>query len=406
RYFTALLSAAVMILLICALYLQSTLPSHFDVEKGDNLSLERYSEYLSCNLSSDEFPIGVYKASGNTYKMDINFMGIVAVKEVNVQVVDRRTVVAGGIPFGIKMFTDGVMVVGIGDVEVKGELESPAQEAGIEIGDIVVEMNGRTTLTNKDVLSIVSQSEGKPIKVTVKRDGYLRHLLLEPEKNATDGIYRIGLWVRDSSAGIGTMTFYDADTLAFAGLGHAICDVDTQDIMPLYEGEVVNASITGIKKGCSGSPGELKGVFAPGENMGELTVNNATGVYGVLSEFPKCGQEMAVAFSYEVTTGPATILTTVNGSEPQEYEIYVERINYSDAEPTKNMIIRVTDSKLIEQTGGIVQGMSGSPIIQNGRLIGAVTHVFVNEPTKGFGIFAENMDKTLQTVAISNTSAA
>ena len=169
---------------------------------------------------------------------------------------------------------------------------------------------------------------------------------------------------------------------------------------------MVSASITGVRRGEAGSPGELKGVFTDDGQLGALNVNNATGVYGTLSRRPDVTLSLPVAFSYEVKEGKATILTTVSGSQPKEYEVMIERINHSDAETTKNMVLRITDPELLEKTGGIVQGMSGSPILQNGRLVGAVTHVFVNDPTKGYGIFAENMDKTLQSVAAQGVLAA
>lgn len=404
--FAALLSCTVMVLLLYTLYLQNSLPDHFNVEQGGSLKLEHYGKYLSCGLASEEFPIDVYKSTGNSYRMSVKLLGAVQVKDVNVQVVDRREVIPCGIPFGIKMFTDGVMVVGIGDVDCDGKLVNPAKEAGLQVGDVVVEMDGTTTLSNKEVAKIISKGGGKPINVTVKRGEYIHETLLHPVKSSVDGSYKIGLWVRDSSAGIGTMTYYDNSSGVFAGLGHAICDVDTQTIMPLSQGEVVGASITGVRRGTAGSPGELKGVFTEGGRLGALCVNNATGVYGTLSRLPEASLSLPVAFSYEVKEGKATILTTISGSQPKEYEVMIEKINHSDAEPTKNMVLRITDPELLEKTGGIVQGMSGSPILQNGRLVGAVTHVFVNDPTKGYGIFAENMDKTLQSVAVQGVLAA
>lgn len=404
--FAGLLSCGVMVLLLYTLHLQDTLPNHFNVEQGENLHLEYYNKYLSCGLTSKEFPIDVYKSTGNSYQMSVRLWGAVHVKDVNVQVVDRREVIPCGTPFGIKMFTDGVMIVGIGDVDCGGKLVNPAKEAGLQVGDVVVEMDGETTLSNKAVAKIISKSNGKPINVTIKRGGYTHETLLHPVKSSIDNNYKIGLWVRDSSAGIGTMTYYDNNSGIFAGLGHAICDVDTQTIMPLSQGEVVEASITGVRRGEAGNPGELKGVFTNNGQLGSLCANSNTGVYGTLSRLPEPSLSLPVAFSYEVKEGKATILTTISGSQPKEYDVMIEKINHSDTEPTKNMVIRITDSELLEKTGGIVQGMSGSPILQNGCLAGAVTHVFVNDPTKGYGIFAENMDKTLQSAAVQESMAA
>ena len=402
KSFAAILSAGVLTVLGFALYLQHILPSRFQVEEDQRLSLERYSPYLTCSLATEEFPLDVYRSVGNSYRMDVRLLGLVSVKSVSVQVVDRPCVVPGGTPFGIKMFTDGVMVVGTGDVDCEGVLKNPAKDAGIRPGDIIMEMNGETTLTNRDVARIVEMSGGEPITVTISRDSYRQELLLTPAYNSADQAYRIGLWVRDSSAGIGTMTYYDPDSGVFGGLGHAICDVDTQDIMPLYEGEIVEAAITGVKKGKSGAPGELQGVFVSGDALGSLQANTEAGVFGSLLRYPKIsgsGEDLGqvpIAFSYELQEGPATILTTIAGSAPQEYDIMIEKLVDSSSEPTRNMVIRITDPRLLEATGGIVQGMSGSPILQNGRLAGAVTHVFVGDPTKGYGIFVENMMETAE----------
>ncbi|MBR5486156.1 MAG: SpoIVB peptidase [Oscillospiraceae bacterium] len=393
RHFAALLSLGMAVLLLYTAYLQQALPEYFNVEQGGRLRLEHYGKYLSCSLASDEFPIDVYRAKGNSYRMSVKLMGAVPVKDVSVQVVDRHNVVPCGIPFGIKMFTDGVMVVGMGDIACEGKTQNPAEDAGIKIGDVVVEMNGKKELSNKEISKIVSQSGGKPITVTVQRDGCLRKSLLKPVKSSVDGSYKIGMWVRDSSAGIGTMTFYEQSSGVFGGLGHAICDADAQAVMPLSQGEAVCASITGIRRGEAGTPGELRGIFTHKGQLGTLYANNVSGVYGILEKLPEGTAELAVpvAFAYEVREGPATILTTVYGTQPQEYDVMIEKINHGQIEPAKNMIVRIVDDELIDKTGGIVQGMSGSPIMQNGRLVGAVTHVFVHDPTKGYGIFAENM---------------
>ena len=207
--------------------------------------------------------------------------------------------------------------------------------------------------------------------------------------------YKAGFWVRDSSAGIGTLTFYDPENLSFAGLGHAVCDVDTGTVLPFSSGEIVTAAITKVKKGTAGAPGELGGTFTGTERLGTVKINNETGLYGTL-EYEIGGISVPLAPKQEIYEGAAVILSTIDGTETAEYDIIIEKISLSDDSLTKNMIIRVTDDDLIEITGGIVQGMSGSPIIQDGKLVGAVTHVFVNDPTKGYGIFIENMLETAE----------
>ena len=209
-----------------------------------------------------------------------------------------------------------------------------------------------------------------------------------PVWDAAAGQWRAGMWVRDSSAGVGTLTFADDARGIFAGLGHPISDSDTGESIALRTGEIVPCEITGCSKGTAGSPGELKGHFLGSRAIGSICINGENGVYGTTrTQF--AGQRMEVAFAQEVTTGNAEIWSTVSGETPRPYQVRIERI--SDADPKRNMVLRVTDPALLTQTGGIVQGMSGSPIVQNGRLVGAVTHVLVNDPTRGYGIFAQTM---------------
>ena len=216
---------------------------------------------------------------------------------------------------------------------------------------------------------------------------------------------KAGLWVRDSSAGIGTLTFYVPGSDIFAGLGHAVCDVDTGDVLPIASGEIVPARIYSVVKGQSGEPGELRGGFELG-SLGNLAVNGETGIYGSLTQTPVRGDPVPVAMKQQVKTGYAQVLTTIDGTEPELYDIRIDQVRYNDSSPTRNMVIVITDERLLEETGGIVQGMSGSPILQDGKLVGAVTHVFVNEPTKGFAIFAENMLKTANSLSTQQQTPA
>ena len=207
-----------------------------------------------------------------------------------------------------------------------------------------------------------------------------------------DGVYRHGAWIRDSIAGIGTMTFYDPATRTFAALGHGVTDTDTAMLMPLASGAVMEASVKAVKAGAPGAPGEMRGDFDLEEDMGTLYANTDCGIFGTLDEGCKVDTSRAlpIASREEVETGRATILSTVQGDTTEEYDVVIEKI-YSPSTETRNLLVRVTDDRLLEKTGGIVQGMSGSPIIQNGKLVGAVTHVLVNDPTRGYGILIENM---------------
>ena len=225
----------------------------------------------------------------------------------------------------------------------------------------------------------------------INRDG--RHITfeLQPVFSEYSRTYQVGMWVRDSTAGIGTMTFHEPSSGSFGGLGHPICDIDTGGVIPISSGEIVNVQINNVKKGYEGIPGELQGSFISGDAIGILSKNNEYGVFGNLFTQSDTSKAMPMGLKQDVEVGEATILTTVEGTIPKEYNISIEKIDYRNNDTAKNMIIRITDEELLDKTGGIVQGMSGSPIIQNGKLVGAVTHVFVNDPAKGYGVFTENM---------------
>jgi len=399
------LSVVTLAALCWALCLSATLPDRYYLAKGSRFSLGDSS--LIQTSSNDGYPLSVYSSTGNTFRMDLKLLGLINIKPVSVQVVDRRVVALCGTPFGIKMVTDGVMVVGTGAVtDCNSRAVSPAQTAGIQEGDIILSINGEKISSKKQLTKLVESSAGQPLSLVVRRGEQLTSLHLSPVRSSLDNSYHLGLWVRDSSAGIGTMTFYDPNNGCFAGLGHAICDVDTGQLMPLSQGEIVEASIIGVHAGKSGSPGQLQGAFVANRSIGSLYTNSYNGVYGRLLSQPVDAQTIPMAQCQEVRQGPVKILTTVSGQKPQLFDACIEKLSLSQDEPTKNMVLRITDPDLLELSGGIVQGMSGSPIIQDGMLVGAVTHVFVDDPTRGYGIFAENMDNTLLTVAAASQSRA
>lgn len=395
KRFACVLSAAIVAVQTLALYTQSILPDHYYVAAGETLTINSALPITS-QASRGSMPVEVYSAAGNSYNVDLRLPYGVEIKQVQVQVVDREMVVPGGTPFGIKMFTEGVIVVGMSDIASGGTSSNPAKTAGVRVGDIITAMDGNTVQTNEDVGRIVMASKGNPVRIDLERNGEPMTCQMQPVKS-DDGVYRAGIWVRDSSAGIGTLTYYNPSTDVFAGLGHAICDIDTGDIMPLHSGEIVDVTITGVHRGTSGSPGELRGSFT-GDTTGELLINSQVGIFGTGGQPDTALEPVPLALRYEVVEGPATILCTLDDKGPQEYSISIEKVSIAENNPTKNMVIRVTDPRLLEKTGGIVQGMSGSPILQGGKLVGAVTHVFVNDPTRGYGIFAENMEKMLSSV--------
>ena len=390
-------AAGLLTLFALAGYLRLSLPNEYLISFGDELRLpSRFAVNINTDFS--------YTANGEPHIVSLKLLDSIPIKDVQIQLVERRMIIPGGTPFGIKMFTDGVMIVGMSDIQRGTETVNPSKEAGLKIGDILLQINNQPIARNDDIKNIILESDGNEIRLDVRREGELLQLYLQPVQTEYDNSYKAGIWVRDSSAGIGTMTYYDPETLCFAGLGHAVCDVDTGRVMPLSSGEIVAVNISGSSIGESGRPGELKGRFVSDDASGKLMSNTELGVFGVL-EAPLIQHDaIPMAYKQEIRPGPAVILSTISGDKPQEFDIVIERVNYSDTSDTKNMIIRVTDERLLAATGGIVQGMSGSPIIQNGKLAGAVTHVFVNDPARGYSIFAENMDKELRIVESSHFS--
>ena len=294
----------------------------------------------------------------------------------------RRNVHVGGMPFGLTMYTNGVVVVHVDD-----SYNSPAVAAGLRENDVITRANDEEITSNERLHEIIAASEGEDIELSVLRGKSPISVTLTPEKD-DDGNYTAGMWIRDSTAGLGTITYFDENTHSFGALGHGICDRDTGLLMPLGSGKIVKAQIGSITKAKKGIAGGLNGYMSE-EEIGEMTVNNSYGVYGKYTAEPE-GEEIPCAFDSEIETGAAQIITTLDDGEAQSYDVVIEGFNLNN-KSGQNMVVRVTDEELLDKTGGIVQGMSGSPIIQNDRLIGAVTHVFVNSPEKGYGITIGNM---------------
>lgn len=405
RIFAVCISVLSLGGLFCSFYLAYQLPDRYYMAKDSDFSIG-YERFITAKPSSRSFPLSVYASVGNTFPMNLRLCGAISIKDVSVQVVDRRVVSLCGTPFGIKMVTDGVMVVGTGSVnDDQNHANCPAKAAGIQEGDVILSLNGEKISSKKQLNSIVSNCAGKPIHVTLRRGEAIQQVSVSPAFSSVDQSYHLGLWVRDSSAGIGTMTFYDPANGCFAGLGHAICDVDTGQLMPLSRGQIVEATILGVEAGKVGTPGRLQGTFVADSPLGELYANSYNGVYGKLSTPPAFASSIPMAQNQEIKEGPVKILTTVEGKKPRLFDACIEQICISQDEPSKNMVIRIVDPELLALSGGIVQGMSGSPIIQDGMLVGAVTHVFVNDPTRGYGIFAENMNNSMVTLASSRAAA-
>jgi len=347
------------------------------------------------SITSKKNSNSVVSVNGNfqqSMSHSVNIFNKIPIKNINVKEIDEISLMPSGKPFGIKIITDGVLVVGESEISTKNGNMRPYKEAGIQMGDILISINGKNVMSNNDIKSIIGNSNGKSLNIKFTSNGDVKEGVITPVLSSDDNKYKIGIWVRDSSAGIGTMTFVVPQTSVFAGLGHGVYDVDTGEVLPIREGEILGVDIIGIEKSHNGSPGQLNGAFKNDKAIGKIVVNSNIGIYGKLNGYDFFNENLAkMQFKQNIKKGKAQILTTLDGGEPKSYDIEIIKIDYDKNKKERNMVIEVVDEELLAKTGGIVQGMSGSPIIQNGKLIGAVTHVFVNNTKKGYAIFAENM---------------
>ena len=396
KFFALTVGFASLSILSTALLIANEVPNNLSFVEGSKLELNEQlpldidTESSNC-LQADE----IIKA-GKQYVGDVKIFNVIPVKKVNVSVVKETDVIPCGTAFGVKLYTAGVVVVGMSDVDTANGPKNPANDAGIKIGDVILAIDGKPVSTNADAEAIFAACDGKSITVSLKRGNVGFQVKFKPVLSVSTNSYKAGLWVRDSTAGIGTITFYEPDSNIFGGLGHGICDVDTGQIMPLMAGDIVKVNITGIIKGTKGQPGEIQGTL-DSNNWGSLSMNTETGVFGILNN-DEIGNPIPIAMPQDIHAGEAKIIATLDSSGPRYYTVQIDRIHFNDNSPTKNMIIKVTDKALLQKTGGIIQGMSGCPIIQDGKLVGAITHVFVNDPQMGYGIFAENMINTAKTL--------
>ena len=368
--------------------IDTAFPLSVNVREGDVQAISSLDEGLE----------GVDLVAGERGKSTatISLFGLLPLREVEIDVSDDLRLYPGGQAVGVALHTQGVLVVGTSDLS---DAFSPARLAGLKAGDLITEVNGRSLDGTSQLTELVAASGEKPLPLTVRRGNSTLSLTLEPRRDGQTGTYRIGAWVRDSTAGVGTMSFYGevtpGDSVRYGALGHAITDTDTQQILTVGRGEVMLADVVDVRKGQVGVPGELNGSFLR-ENrvLGGIRLNNSFGIYGTLDAppaHPLYPDGLPIGRKDAVHTGPASILCTVDAGGMKEYDVEIVEVARQTAPAQRSMVLRVTDETLLDKTGGIVQGMSGSPILQDGRLIGAVTHVFVNDPTMGYGLFVEWM---------------
>lgn len=377
-------------------YLSDSVGNSFKVKKGDTLNISSplpvTAVYNGTELSSRHT-----SEETDSISVDLKMFGIIPFTKANVRVVDEMQVAVLGEPFGMKLYTKGVLVVDIADIPTETGNQNPAEESGLKIGDYIVTANGKKISANEDLVDVVEESQGEKIKLQILRENKQQTLYITPVLSTETDSYKIGVWVRDSSAGIGTLTFYSPATDIICGLGHGVSDEDTGKLLKIESGEIVKARIFDVEKGEKGTPGQLKGRLTA-EILGDIALNCSGGVYSVINGEIPFNNLIEVALKTEVTDGDAQILCAVEDSAPRLYDCKISLKKGKINAETQNMVVTVTDPELLEKTGGIVQGMSGSPIMQNGRLIGAVTHVLIDDPTKGYGIFAENMLETAKSI--------
>lgn len=325
--------------------------------------------------------------------------GDLPLKNIDVTVLPNIKVVAGGQSIGVKMNTDGVLVVGHHLVNTEEGEKSPGEIAGIEVGDMITKINGQKIEKMNEVAKYVEEagSNGQPLTIEIKREDKILTKQLTPLKSKGDSTYRLGLYIRDSAAGVGTLTFYEPESKKYGALGHVISDIDTEKPIVVHDGHIIRSSVTSIEKGSNGDPGEKLARFSDKRDIiGNITKNSPFGIFGkITTDEPLqnhiIDEPLPIALASQVKEGPAKILTVVEGEEVSEFDIEIVSSVPQKFPATKGLVIKITDPKLIEATGGIIQGMSGSPIIQDGKIVGAVTHVFVNDPTSGYGCHIEWM---------------
>lgn len=385
RIFDVILFFICVVIFGVIIWGNAALPSGVVTYDGNSEPLAKVFTYTGKSTS-----LAVDKQTATPRRENLKLFGIIPVKEVTVTEKAEQKVMVSGEVFGIKLYTDGVIVVGIQEVQTDSGKKSPSGSAGIEVGDIIVAIDGENVYTSDQVQSILGANNGGSFEVKIKRGERYRDYTVTPVYCEREGCYKAGMWVRDSTAGIGTITFYNKQSGIFAALGHQINDIDTKEIMPMLDGEAVKATVSKIEKSTRGTTGSLECDFT-NQTLGKLLSNTDCGIYGAYAEISECAKEYPVAAIQEVKKGKATLISTVEKGQPKEYEIEITHIGFNENNREKNMIIKVTDKNLIDKTGGIVQGMSGSPIIQNGKLVGALTHVIVGNPQKGYAVFAQTM---------------
>lgn len=387
RIFDMVLLAVCTVLFGVIIWGTVALPDSVVSYNGDYSPFSKVITYAAYDNGNAAF---VDSQSSPNRRESLKLFGVFPIKEVTLIEKEEKTVCVSGEVFGIKLYTDGVIIVGTQSVETDSGRVNPAEACGLQVGDVIISIDGENVYTSDSVQNILNNNNGSSFDIKVKRGERYREFTLIPVYCEREECYKAGMWVRDSTAGIGTLTYYDKDSGMFGALGHQVNDVDTNEIMPLLEGEAVSARVTNIQKASRGTTGSLECDFGD-YTIGRLTANTDCGIFGAYSAVSSFAKAYPIASAQQVKKGKATLVSALQNGEPKEYEVEITHISYNENNSQKNMVIKITDPELKELTGGIVQGMSGSPIVQDGRLVGALTHVIVNNPEKGYAVFAQTM---------------
>lgn len=402
-----LLKKIIIILFLLIIYIYvcniTLLPRNYIMMQGENLNIYTLAGLFLQEKNVSETLQTVSRINNTKInevgKIDLNLSlwKIFSVKDISVNVIPKTTVVPVGAAIGMKLYTEGVLVVGMSEIDGK----KPYEDSGIQEGDRIIQINQNEIESTEDLMKIVNNCNGQEISIKYIRDEKTITTSMKPVKN-NDDQYKLGLWVRDAAAGVGTLTFYEPSSGAFASLGHGILDVDTADLIKIENGELVTTNILSITKGVKGEPGELRGTIESGYTIGEISKNTDFGVFGILNQpyylHIKDENAIEVCLREEIQNGKAQIICELENGNREYYDIEIQKIFLNNNHDNKSMLIKIIDERLLEKTGGIIQGMSGAPIIQNGKFVGAVTHVLVNDPSMGYGVFADIMLEQMKKV--------
>ena len=399
------LKKIVIFIFLCIIYIYvlviEAIPEKITIFEGEDISLKTF---FGITLHAEEDVLTVSANTGQktihtvgNEKVSVSLFDKLFIKSVDVSVLPKTTVIPVGNIAGVKLYTNGVLVVGMSEIEGEdNKTYKPYENTGIEEGDTIVKINDNLVNSTDELIEKVNMSKGEKVEIEYIHEEETKECSITPVKTNEEE-YKLGLWVRESAAGVGAVTLYEPATQSFGALGHGITDIDTGDLLNIASGEFVTAEILNIKKGEDGNPGKIQGTVEEQETIGEITKNTEFGIYGKIQDLSSLNidtsKEMEVAMRDEIELGKATILCSLDNQTVKEYEIEITKIYKDNHYNNKSMEIKVTDEELIEKTGGIIQGMSGAPIIQNGKFIGAVTHVLVNSSTEGYAIFGDLMLK-------------